>query len=128
MPRVALPTRRTTTEPGLGPLNPPRVGLVLLRGNDVPAKLGYLPRGNVTAPETPKVCLGNSIKLDAVHAGGDPCRFGPPLIKPHGDDSRDSYGRLNGLGATISPVTGKTHQRASVSLGGQIGRKGARAW
>jgi hypothetical protein len=73
------------TEAALGPLNPPwnigRVGLVLLRGNDVPAKLGRLPRGNVTAPETPKVCLGNSINLDAVHAGGDPCRFGAPVIK-----------------------------------------------
>ena len=54
----------------LGPLNPPwnvgRVGL-LLRGNDIPAKLGRFPNGNVTAPETPKIFLGNSVELDAVH-------------------------------------------------------------
>ena len=62
----------------LGPLSLPHVGLVLLRGNDVPAKLGRFPNGNVTAPETPKIFLGNSIKVDAIHAGGDPCRFGAP--------------------------------------------------
>ena len=96
----------------LGPLNPLRsVGLLLLRGNDVPAKLGRFPNGNVAAPETPKVCLGNPIKVDAVHAGGDPCRFGAPVIKQHGDDRR-LVQALNGLEATCSPGTGKTHQRA----------------
>ena len=64
-------TPNNNGEGTLGPLSPSRsVGLVILRGNDVPAKLGHLPRGNVTAPETPKIFLGNSIKLDAVHAGG----------------------------------------------------------
>jgi hypothetical protein len=85
-----VPTRQTTAEPSLGPLNPLRnVGRrsdstvrSFLRGNDVPAKLGRFPKGNVIAPETPKVRLGNSIKVDVVPAGGDPCRFGAPVIKP----------------------------------------------
>jgi hypothetical protein len=58
--------------------------LVLLRGNDVLAKLGRFPNGNVTALETPKIFLGNSIKVDVVHAGGNPCRFGAPVSKQHG--------------------------------------------
>jgi hypothetical protein len=64
--------RRAIGGSALDPLNPPwnvgRVGQVLLRGNDVPAKLGHLPNGNVTAPETPKIFLGNPAKVDAVHA------------------------------------------------------------
>ena len=53
---------------------------VLLRGNDVPAKLGHLPRGNVIAEKAPKIFLGNSIKVDVVHAGGDPCASARQLL------------------------------------------------
>jgi hypothetical protein len=87
-----LPQRRSS----LGPLNPFRnVGRrVGLGGNDVPAKLCRFPNGNVTAPEAPKIFLGNSIKVDVVHAGGDPCRFGAPVIKQHGGGSGDSSSAL----------------------------------
>jgi hypothetical protein len=55
---------------------------VLLSGNGVLTKLGRFPNGNVTAPETPKIFLGNSVEIDVVHAGGDLCRFCAPVIKP----------------------------------------------
>jgi hypothetical protein len=47
-----------------GPLNPfRRVGLVLLRDNDVPAKSGRFPRWDAIDKQVPKVRLGNSVKL-----------------------------------------------------------------
>jgi hypothetical protein len=57
--------RRSASDPLNPPWNVGRVGLVRLRGNDVPAKLGHLPRGNVIAEKAPKIFLGNSIKVDA---------------------------------------------------------------
>ena len=51
MPQVGSTyTPDNNGEATLGPLNPLRsVGLLLLRGNDVPAKLGRFPNGNVPA-------------------------------------------------------------------------------
>jgi hypothetical protein len=51
-----------------------RVGLVLLRGNDVLAKLGRFPRRDAAGVQAAKVWLGSQVKIGAIHAGGDPCR------------------------------------------------------
>ena len=81
-----MPTRAI---PSFASSNVGRVVLGL-RGNDVPAKHSRFSRGNVIDEEVPKVWLGNSVKIDAVQAIGNPRRFGAPVIKRHGGGSGDS--------------------------------------
>jgi hypothetical protein len=62
------------SRPFSSPWNVGRVGQVLLRGNDVLAKLGRFPRRVVIDKQPPQVPPGNSVKVDpympaAIRAG-----------------------------------------------------------
>ena len=87
--------------------------------------------GEVEAPDAEAATAAAALQfdLDDVQRNRIRCRSTPsvPLRRASYDDSADLPLGLNDLEATCSPAPRKTHQRASLSDGGQIGRKGARA-